>query len=75
MNDGRRYTVKEICQATGLKNSAVYYRLKKAGIPTCGLGYTLDQVKIIVKTRPTRRAYSQKNAETLHARLMNDGAL
>lgn len=74
MTEEKRYTIKEIALATGLNDKTLHSRRKERGITANRGGYTLDEIKVILK-RPTRRKASSKNARELRARLLNDGAL
>lgn len=74
MTEEKRYTIKEIALATGLNDKTLHSRRKERGITANRGGYTLDEIKLILK-RPTRRKASSKNARELRARLLNDGAL
>lgn len=74
MTEEKRYTIKEIALATGLNGKTLHSRRKERGITANRGGYTLDEIKIILK-RPTRRKATNKNAKELRARLLNDGAL
>ena len=71
------YTIGEIALATGIKNSVLSARRKKLGIPPAerGGGYTLDQVKLMVKRPPLKRGCDPRKAERLKAALKNDGLL
>ena len=71
----RLYLPKEISRATGLTVATIHGRRKKLGIPACGMGYTLDQVKAILKAKPGRRKASEARAAALRSQLLNDGAL
>ena len=66
---------KEISRATGLSVATIHGRRKKLGIPASGMGYTLDQVKAILKAKPGRRKASEGKAAALRSQLLNDGAL
>ena len=72
------YTIGEIALATGIKNSVLSARRKKNGIPPAergGGGYTLEQVKLMVKRPKLKRGCDPRKAEQLKARLKNDGLL
>lgn len=74
MTGEKLYTIKEISLATGINTKTLHSRRHERGITANRGGYTLDEIKIILK-RPTRRKASSKNARELRARLLNDGAL
>ncbi len=71
-----RFTIREISEATGINRGTLNSRRKKLDIPGNRGGYTLDEVKQMVK-RPccVRRPYDPRRAAILKARLTNDGAL
>lgn len=72
------YTMGEIAMATGIRATTLSARRKQRGIPPAdknGGGYTLDQVKIMIKKPPLKRGCNPKKAEQLKARLKNDGLL
>lgn len=69
------YTMKEIELATGIKTSTLHGRRKKLGISNSKSGYTLAEVKQMIK-RPVRaHMASKRKAEAMKAMLKNDGAL
>ena len=70
------YTTKEIEAATGIKVSILNNRRKKLGIQTNYDGYTMADVKKMIK-RPahTWRRFDQKKADALRQMLKNDGAI
>lgn len=70
------YTTKEIEQATGVKAQVLNSRRKKLGIQTNPDGYTMAEVKKMIK-RPSRSraAFSQRKADALRKMLQNDGAI
>ena len=70
------YTTKEIEAATGIKVSILNNRRKKLGIPTNCDGYTMADVKRMIK-RPARtwRRFDHKKADALRQMLKNDGAI
>ena len=74
MREEKLYRPKEISIATGLKVGAINYRRVKRGIQKNKAGYTLEQVKNIVKRMP-RQQYSKRKAEELRQILKNDGAI
>ena len=71
----RLYLPKEISRATGLTVATIHGRRKKLGIPASGMGYTLDQVKAILKAKPRMRKASEARSAALRSQLLNDGAL
>lgn len=74
MTEEKLYTIKELSLATGMNVKTLHSRRKERGVAANRGGYTLDEIKIILK-RPTRRKATNKNARELRARLLNDGAL
>lgn len=74
MTEEKLYTIKEITLATGISAKTLHNRRRARNIPANRGGYTLSEVKQIIK-RPTRRKASNQNARELRARLLNDGAL
>ena len=70
------YTVKEIEAATGVKAGTIRSRAKRLGLHPSGGGYTLTEVKQLIK-RPSvhRTKFSQRKADALRSMLKNDGAL
>ena len=73
--DEMRFTIKEISVATGIKAATLSSRKKRLGLEPSGGGYTLAEVKQIVKRPPIPRAFNQKKADALRQMLKNDGAL
>lgn len=70
------YTMKEISEATGLGVHTLHGRRKRLNIPANKGGYTMDEVKQIIKKPPGyRRKWSRKRADVLRAQLRNDGAI
>ena len=69
------YTMKEIEAATGIKATTLQGRRKKLGIPANRGGYTMSEVKQMIKRPPVKRGFSQRKADALRAMLKNDGAL
>lgn len=69
------YTMKEIEAATGIKASTLQGRRKKLGISSNRGGYTMAEVKQMIKRPPIRRGFSQRKADALRQMLKNDGAL
>ena len=71
------YTIGEIALATGIKSGVLSARRKKKGIPAAprGGGYTLEQVKEMVRRPPLKRGTDPRKAEQLKVRLKNDGLL
>ena len=74
MTEENLYTIKEIALATGMNTKTLHSRRRARNIPANRGGYTLSEVKQIIK-RPTRRKATNQNARELRARLLNDGAL
>ena len=69
------YTMKEIELATGVKASTLQGRRKRLGISSNRGGYTLAEVKQLIKRPPLHRGVSRQKIEGLRAQLKNDGAL
>lgn len=69
-----RWTVPEIAMATKLHEKTLHSRRHDRGIPACREGYTLAEIKIMIR-RPKKKVPSQAKANQLRARLLNDGAL
>ena len=69
-----RWTIKEIALATKINEKTLHARRHDRGIPANYAGYTLEEVKIMIK-RPKKRVPNQAKANQLRARLLNDGAL
>lgn len=69
-----RYTIKEIEVATGIKNSTLRARRKALGIEV-NKGYTLEEVKQIVKQPRRGQGFSRRKADALRQMLKNDGAI
>ena len=71
------YTIGEIALATGIKSNLLSARRKQKGIPAAprGGGYTLEQVKLMVKRPSLKRGVDPRKADQLKARLKNDGLL
>lgn len=69
------YTMKEIEAATGIKATTLQGRRKKLGISSNRGGYTMAEVKQMIKRPPIRRGFSQRKADALRQMLKNDGAL
>lgn len=70
----QRYKMKEIQMATGISAGTLQGRRKRCGIPANRAGYTLSEVKQIIKKR-SRQRYSKRRAEELRQILKNDGAI
>lgn len=70
-----RYTVKEIELATGIHRSTLGKRRKSLGIPANPDGYSMEEVKRLIKKPKRGRPYSRKKAEALRRMLKNDGAI
>lgn len=76
MNNEVLYTMKEIEAATGIKATTLQGRRKKLGIASNREGYTMAEVKRMIKRPPARRGgFSQRKADALRQMLKNDGAL
>lgn len=69
------YTMKEIEAATGIKAATLHSRRKRIGISSDRGGYTLSEVKQIIKRPPLHRGFNQRKADALRQMLKNDGAL
>lgn len=69
------YTMKEIEAATGIKATTLQGRRKKLGISSNRGGYTMAEVKQMIKRPPIHRGFSQRKADALRQMLKNDGAL
>lgn len=69
-----RWTVKEIAMATKISEKTLHSRRQGRGIPANRGGYTLEEVKIMIK-RPKKKVPSQAKANQLRAKLLNDGAI
>jgi len=69
-----RWTIKEIAMATKINEKTLHARRRDRGIPANRSGYTLEEVKIMIK-RPRIRVPNQAKANQLRAKLLNDGAL
>ena len=71
------YTIGEISLATGINTGILSARRKSKGIPAAarGGGYTLEQVKEMVRRPPLKRGTDPRKADQLKARLKNDGLL
>jgi len=69
-----RWTIKEIALATKMNETTLHARRHDRGIPACREGYTLAEIKIMIK-RSKKKVPSQAKANQLRARLLNDGAL
>ena len=76
MVEETRYTMKEIEMATGIKSSTLSARRKLRGIEPNKDGYTLREVKTIIKRRRGGgRRCNPRKAEELKKQLLTDGAL
>ena len=76
MNNETLYTMKEIEAATGIKASTLQGRRKRLGISSNRGGYTMSEVKQLIKRPPAfRHHFSQRKADALRKMLQNDGAL
>lgn len=69
-----RWTIKEIAMATKINEKTLHARRRDRGIPACRGGYTLAEIKIMIR-RPRIRVPNQAKANQLRAKLLNDGAL
>ena len=69
------YTMKEIEAATGIKATTLQGRRKKLGIPANRDGYTMSEIKRMIKRPPIHHGFSERKADALRAMLKNDGAL
>ena len=69
------YTMKEIEAATGIKASTLHGRRKSLGISANRGGYTMTEVKQMIRRPPVHRGFSQRKADALRKMLQNDGAL
>ena len=74
-NNETLYTMKEIEAATGIKASTLQGRRKRLGISSNRGGYTMVEVKQMIKRPPVHRGFSQRKADALRKMLQNDGAL
>ena len=73
--DKTLYTMKEIELATGIKAGTLHGRRRRLGISSNRGGYTLAEVKQLIKRPPLHRGVSRQKIEALRAQLKNDGAL
>lgn len=70
------YTMGEIALATGISAKTLSSRRIQRGVPSGDReGYTLEQVKVMVRRPKLRRNCDPRKAEQLKARLKNDGLL
>lgn len=69
------YTMKEIELATGVKRATLNSRRQRLGIPANRDGYTLEEVKRMLKRRPVSRPANEQRAARLRQALKNDGAI
>jgi hypothetical protein len=74
MKEEELYTIAEIAMATGKKRDTLNSRRRRLNIPPNHSGYTLQEVKAMIKPAQIRRASKQKAAK-LRAQLLNDGAI
>ncbi len=70
-----RYTIGEICLATGVKDSTLRSRRKRLKIPANADGYTYEQVKLLLKKPSRERATQPQRAEKLKKLLMTNGVI
>ncbi|MBO4794311.1 MAG: hypothetical protein J5556_07090 [Deltaproteobacteria bacterium] len=75
MAEEKLYKMREIAEATGIKHGTLESRRRKQGIPGNDKGYTLDQVKRMIKRPQNHRQFSMKKAMELRQILKNDGAI
>jgi len=72
----KRYTFREIEAASGVNRNTLRRRCKALGIEYNPLGYTLPEVKRMIKPRRVKRMRcEQHNVDELRRKLQNDGAL
>ena len=69
----KRYTMKEIAQATNIQIRTLYARRNRLGIPANKGEYTLEEVKKLIELNKRRMA-SQERVKELRE-LLNDGTL
>lgn len=72
--DEERWTIKEIALTTKINEKTLHARRHDRGIPANYEGYTLEEVKIMIK-RPKKKVPNQAKANQLRAKLLNDGEL
>lgn len=69
------YIIEEISRATGIPKATLHGRRRRLGIPSSRDGYTLAEVKRMIKGPKRRRLPLEQNIKSLRAQLLNDGAL
>ena len=75
MEKETRYTMKEIEMATGIPSTTLCSRRRARGIPVNSEGYTIQEVKSMLKKRRGGGRYNPKKADALKTMLKNDGAI
>lgn len=75
MRDDTRYTIGEIADATGKKRSTLGKRRQRLGIPSNPDGYTMDEVRRILKAKRRGRVKNTAKTEELKSKLKNNGLL
>ena len=71
-----RYTMKEIAEATGIKVTTLAGRRRRLNIEVGKGGYTLAEVKQIIRRPPNAtRRFSKQKANQLRQKLQTDGAI
>ena len=76
MREEERWSLKEIETASGVKDGTLRSRMKHLGIKSNPDGYTLSEVKAMIKKPPIHRTrFNQRKADLLKRQLLNDGAL
>lgn len=68
-----RYTIKEISVASGIPIATLNSRRKRMGMDANDEGYTLSDVKALVRRPRQGRPFSQAKANRLRQKLQNDG--
>ena len=53
-NADRRFTRKEVIEATGINRGVITYRVRKLGIKTTKDGYTYEDIKQIMQYKGAR---------------------
>lgn len=69
------YTMKEIEIATGISYETLCSRRRRLGTPANPDGYSMEEVKRMIKRPKRGRPCSPKKAEALKRMLQNDGAI
>ena len=75
MKEEELYTIAEIAMATGKKKGTLNSRRRRLNISSNSMGYTLQEVKAIIKKPAQKRRASKQQAAKLRAQLLNDGAI